>query len=64
MQFDFALFLRALGLAIVLEGLCWALAPGAMRRAMRRLMREPDGAVRAAGLFAMAAGLCLVWLAV
>ena len=64
MHLDVPLLLRAAGLALVLEGLCWALAPGATRRAMRRLMREPDGAVRAAGLFAMAAGLCLVWLAV
>lgn len=64
MDLDVPLLLRAAGLALVLEGLCWALAPGGMRRAMRRLVREPDGALRAAGLFAMTAGLCLVWLAV
>lgn len=58
------LLLRALGLALVLEGLCWALAPGGMRRAMRRLVREADGALRAAGLLALAAGLFLIWLAV
>lgn len=63
MQFDFALFLRALGLAIVLEGLCWALFPGGMRRAMRELLSRPEGQLRLAGLAAVAAGLLLVRLA-
>lgn len=63
MHLDVALLLRALGLALVLEGLCWALAPGGMRRAMRRLLREPDTALRAAGLCAMGGGIFLVWLA-
>lgn len=63
MDLDVPLLFRAAGLALVLEGLCWALAPGFMRRAVRRLAREADGALRGAGLFAMAAGLCLVWLA-
>lgn len=64
MQLDMPLLLRAVGLALVFEGLCWALAPGGMRRAMRRLLREPDTPLRAAGLAAVAAGLFLVWLAV
>ena len=34
MKFDYALFLRALGLAIIIEGLCWTLFPGGMRRAL------------------------------
>ena len=64
MELDLPLLLRALGLALVLEGCCWALAPGGMRRAMRLLLREPDSALRAVGLMAVAAGLVLVWLAV
>ena len=42
MRFDFDLFLRALGLAVVLEGLCWALFPRGMRRALRELLAQPD----------------------
>ena len=64
MDFDLPLLLRALGLALVLEGLCWALFPAGMRRAMRLLLREPDAGLRGAGLAAVAAGLFLVWLAV
>ena len=63
MQFDFALFLRALGLAFVLEGLCWALFPGGMRRAMAGLLSRPERQLRLAGLAAMAAGLLVIRLA-
>lgn len=64
MELDLPLLLRALGVALVLEGLIWALAPAGMRRAMRLLLRETDPALRAVGLAAVAAGLFLVWLAV
>lgn len=64
MDLDLPLLLRALGLALVLEGFFWALAPGGMRCAMRLLLREPDARLRGAGLAAVAAGLFLVWLAV
>ena len=63
MHLDLPLLLRAVGLALVFEGLVWALSPRGMRRAMRLLLREPDAGLRAAGLAAMAAGLFLVWLA-
>ena len=63
MQFDFALFLRALGLAFVLEGLCWALFPGGMRRAMAGLLSRPERQLRLAGLAAVAAGLLGIRLA-
>ena len=55
MQFDLALFLRALGLAFVLEGLCWALFPGGMRRAMASLLPRPESQLRLTGLAAVAA---------
>ena len=63
MQFDFALFLRALGLAFVLEGLCWALFPGGMRRAMAGLLSRPERQLRLAVLCAVAAGLLVIRLA-
>ena len=56
MQFDLALFLRALGLAFVLEGLCWALFPGGMRRAMASLLRRREGGVRVGGVAGVAGG--------
>ena len=63
MQFDFTLFLRALGLAFVLEGLCWALFPGGMRRVMADLLPRPESQLRLAGLSAVVAGLLIVRLA-
>ncbi len=63
MRFDFDLFLRALGLAVVLEGLCWALFPRGMRRALRELLAQPEGRLRAVGLAAVAVGLLLTSLA-
>ena len=64
MDLDLPLLLRAVGVALVLEGLVWALLPGGMRRAMRLLLREPDASLRGVGIAAVAAGLVLVWLAV
>lgn len=63
MRFDFDLFLRTLGLAVVLEGLCWALFPRGMRRALRELLAQPEGRLRAVGLAAVAVGLLLTSLA-
>lgn len=63
MQIDLELFLRALGLAIVLEGLCWALFPGGMRRAVSQLLPLPESSLRLVGLAALGVGLLLVRLA-
>ncbi|MFT4300258.1 MAG: DUF2065 domain-containing protein [Desulfovibrio sp.] len=63
MEFNIELFLRALGLAIVLEGLCWTLFPGGMRRALLSLLHLPESRLRIAGLTALALGLLVVWLA-
>lgn len=63
MRFDLELFLRALGLAIVLEGLIWSLFPGGMRRALLELLPRPESQLRLAGLAAVALGLLLIWLA-
>ena len=63
MKFDYTLFLRALGLAIIIEGLCWTLFPGGMRRALLQLLPQPESRLRAIGLVALALGLALVALA-
>ena len=63
MEFNIELFFRALGLAIVLEGLCWTLFPGGMRRALLNLLPLPESRLRAVGLAALALGLLVVWLA-
>ena len=63
MEFNIELFLRALGLAIVLEGLCWTLCPGGMRRALLQLLPLPESRLRVVGLAALALGLLLVRLA-
>lgn len=63
MHFDLELFLRALGLAIVLEGLVWSLFPGGMRRALLELLPRPESHLRLAGLAAVGLGLLLIRLA-
>lgn len=62
MHFDLELFVRALGLAIVLEGLCWAVFPKAMGTAMLHLLHTPQQQVRSMGLFAVVLGTALIWL--
>ncbi len=63
MHFDLPLFLRALGLALALEGLCWAAFPEAMRRILSQLLSEGQNACRIIGLFSLGFGLMLAWLA-
>ena len=62
MDINIELFFRALGLAIVLEGLCWTLFPGGMRRALLSLLPLPESRLRGVGLAALALGLLVVWL--
>ncbi|ODN70726.1 DUF2065 domain-containing protein [Methylobrevis pamukkalensis] len=52
----------ALGLAVALEGLLYAVAPGAVRRYLQSLAVLNDTRLRTAGLFAMALGVVVVWL--
>ena len=63
MDINIELFFRALGLAIVLEGLCWTLFPGGMRRALLSILPLPESRLRVLGLTALALGLLVVWLA-
>lgn len=62
MHFDIELFFRALGLAFVMEGLCWAVFPKAMGTAMLQLLHMPTQQVRTFGLLAVVLGTGLVWL--
>ena len=62
MHFDMELFFRALGLAFVMEGLCWAVFPKAMGTAMLQLLQMPKQQVRSLGLLAIVLGTGLVWL--
>lgn len=51
----------ALALAIALEGMLYALFPGAMQRMMAAVQQQPPERLRAAGLAAAAVGVLLVW---
>ena len=55
-------FVTALGLAIVIEGVCYALFPDAMKRLMLGVMSQPSSTLRGAGLVAALLGLGLIWL--
>ncbi len=52
------------GAAVVLavEGLLYAVLPGAMRSALGRLASLPEGQLRAGGLAAAALGIAMAWL--
>ncbi|MBW3095882.1 DUF2065 domain-containing protein [Pseudohoeflea coraliihabitans] len=55
--------LLAIGLVCVVEGLIWALAPGAMRRMAEQLPRIDDQTLRLTGVIVLAVGTGLVFLA-
>lgn len=50
------------GLALVIEGVLYAAAPDAMRRAVAAVLSQPAGVVRGAGLALAALGVAVVWL--
>jgi uncharacterized protein len=54
---------QALGLVFVIEGLIYAVAPGAMRRMMAELPKLTDEQLRLAGVAALALGVLVAWLA-
>ncbi len=54
--------LSAICLILVIEGALYALFPGAMKRAMERLLALADSTVRNAGLTAAVMGVFLLWL--
>ena len=52
----------ALGLVIVIEGICYALFPEAMKRMMLKVLEIPASSLRYAGLGAAIVGVFIVWL--
>ncbi|MGE5477573.1 MAG: DUF2065 domain-containing protein [Bacteroidales bacterium] len=55
-------FLTALCLALVIEGVAYALFPGAMQRMIAAVLAMPPSTLRMFGLTIVAAGVAGVWL--
>ncbi len=62
MKFQFNLFLAALGLALVIEGLPYFLAPDTVKRMAVRMQELPASTLRLIGLLSMVGGLVVVAL--
>ena len=60
MKFQLNIFLAALGLAFVIEGLPYFLAPGAVQRMIARMLAWSPSSLRLLGLVTMGLGLLLV----
>ena len=54
-------FIAAFGIALILEGMVYALFAGAMKRTISHLLAAPDEALRIIGLLSAMAGLFIVW---
>ncbi len=54
--------MTALGLAIAIEGIAYALFPDAMKRMMAKIMDQPAGNVRTAGIAGAVIGVFIIWL--
>jgi hypothetical protein len=52
----------ALGLAIAIEGIVYALFPEAMKRMVAMVIEQPAGRIRGAGIGAAVAGVFILWL--
>lgn len=55
-------FLTAIGLAVAIEGVVYALFPAKMKSLMRQVLDQPAATLRVAGVVAAIAGVGLVWL--
>ena len=62
MHFQFNIFIAALGLALILEGLPYFLGPEAVKRMVIKLAGLPAGVLRGLGLASIGAGLLLIAL--
>jgi uncharacterized protein YjeT (DUF2065 family) len=60
MSFDLG---AALGLVLVIEGLLYALVPGHLKAMMATVQNMSDDQLRTGGVFAVALGVAIVWLA-
>ncbi len=59
MNFNFSLFLAALGLACVLEALPWIVSPRKTRETLMELLSLPEETLRRGGLFLMVLGVAV-----
>lgn len=57
----FGQVLAGIGVVLAIEGLLYALAPSAMRRAVASLAEQPEARLRAGGLAAAVIGVALAW---
>ena len=57
-----SVFIVAIGLVLVLEGLVFALAPGRIEELLKMFSEIPVDTRRSFGLIAIALGVGLVWL--
>ncbi|SCA56504.1 conserved hypothetical protein [Candidatus Terasakiella magnetica] len=55
-------FFVAVGLAIAIEGMLYALFPEGMKKMMMQVLAMPSASVRTAGITAAMIGVALVWL--
>ena len=54
--------MTALGLALAIEGMAYALFPDGMRKMIAQVMEQPNSVIRSAGVVAVVAGVVIVWL--
>lgn len=59
MNFNFSLFLAALGLACVLEALPWIVSPRKTRETLMELLSLPEETLRRGGIFLMVLGVAV-----
>ncbi|TVR97229.1 MAG: DUF2065 domain-containing protein [Rhodospirillales bacterium] len=52
----------AIGLALVIEGIAFALFPQGVKSLMMQVLAEPPGHLRWAGIVAVAIGCGIVWM--
>jgi len=56
------LLITALGLAIAIEGIVYALFPEGMKRMIAQVLEQPTQNIRWAGLFAATLGVVVLWV--
>jgi uncharacterized protein YjeT (DUF2065 family) len=56
------IFLSALGLVLILEGIPYFISPLRMKEFMRQIQEIDDGTLRKIGLLAMIIGLLIIYL--
>ena len=57
------LFLSALGLVLIFEGIPYFISPAKMKDFMGQILELPDDALRKMGLLAIIVGLIIIYLA-